>query len=356
MFLGSDHGIYRSTNTGVSFSKVLPNDGYTTALTVAPSDSNRMWAAQSPSYGDCSSPAIFKSTDRGANWTVMSTDLPDSIRILKIRVHPTDTTTVYALTGGDETGINPFVSTTSKRRLERNPWLYKSTDRGAHWTKIGPNSAADSIWDFAIDPSDPSIIWVTTKTDTSASLDKTGGTWKSTDGGSSWSQKFHRTGCLAIKADEPDTVRVVNIYAGSHSPSNALCGVWETKDGGSTWSRRSFPGESTPSPWGSGWQDLEDAYGKSSYGIAPTIGQSMKTSAADDILWVTSQFAYRSTDGGDTFNDVFTNSVSAPSTWLTRGLENVTVASIYASESTQNLLFQGYHDLGIWRSTDGGAS
>jgi len=355
MFLGTDDGIYRTTDTGVGFTRVLA-DGYTTAIAVAPSDSNTMYAAQSTSYNDIGTLTIYTSANKGATWSVYSDNEPDSTRILKLVVHPTDATIVYAVTGGDDSGINPFVSTTNKRRFERNPWLYRITNDGSTWTKRGPGGGADSVWDVAIHPINPDVMWATTRKDTAAALDKVGDVWKSTDGGANWTQKFHRTGCIAMRQDTPDTVRVVNVYAGSHSPSNATAGVWETLAGSATWSRRSYPGEGG-NPWNPGWQSLEEAYGKSSYGIAPTIGQNMKSTGRDDILWVTAQFAYRSNDGGDTFANAFTNEVSSgPSKWLTRGLENVTVASIYASEGTSGLLFQGYHDLGIWRSINSGAS
>ena len=78
----------------------------------------KSWTRNCVSVGD----GIYKSTDGGDNWTNMG--LPESERIAKILVDPTDTNTVYACVPGklwsdsDERGV------------------YKTTDGGKTWTKV----------------------------------------------------------------------------------------------------------------------------------------------------------------------------------------------------------------------------
>ena len=98
-------------------------------------------------------------------------------------------------------------------------------------TAVGPESGM--VRDIAIDPrgSTDQTIYVATDS---------GGVWKTTDGGSTWSPKSDfmpslNMGAVALDPGNPSTV-----YAGSGNESNALgffrgAGIYKSIDGGDAW-------------------------------------------------------------------------------------------------------------------------
>ena len=144
----AERGIFRSTDGGQTFQKVLYKDEYTSGndVRIDPSDPNTVYAAMWPqqqSYiegGQFTSGAggIFKSTDGGTTWTQLTDGLP-AVNQANLAISPSNAKVVYATIapaapdggrggGGGGGGIG----------------LYKSTDGGAHWrlATMDPNAPA----------------------------------------------------------------------------------------------------------------------------------------------------------------------------------------------------------------------
>ncbi len=120
-------GVWKSVNGGTTFKPVFDKQPTQSigAVAIDPKNPKTIWAGSgeawtrnSVSYGD----GVYKSTDGGDNWT--NVGLPNSERIAKIAIDPSDTNTVYVCVPGklwsdsDDRGV------------------YKTADGGKTWTKV----------------------------------------------------------------------------------------------------------------------------------------------------------------------------------------------------------------------------
>ena len=242
-------GIYKTTNGGTSWNPInngLEDDLRFLSVAVAPSAPNTLYAG--------SVWWLYRSTNGGATWTLTDRNFP-SILIDAIAVHPTDADTVYigsdmALGGGVYKSTNGGSTLIAKnsglldtivysitadpsnpRTLYAGAWgggAFKSTDGGLNWQeKNGEDD--DSLWlpyvyDIAISPAAPEIIYLGTAYDDE-------GVFKSTDGGETWQE---------MSSGLPDDDR--DIFAMAVHPSDAnivLAGtennVFRSTNGGGGW-------------------------------------------------------------------------------------------------------------------------
>ena len=167
-----ERGVYRSTDGGDTFEKVLykgPDTG-AIALTFDPTDSNTiyadMWAARQGPWenGGWQGPGsgLFKSTDGGTTWHPLSKGLPtieDGLGRIGITVAPSNPKLLFAIVDSGKGG-----------------GLYRSDDAGESWTLSDDErriwSRGSDFADVKVDPKNPDVVYVA---DTS--------TYKSTDGG-----------------------------------------------------------------------------------------------------------------------------------------------------------------------------
>jgi len=182
---GEHRGIYKSTDAGASWNRVLFLNDSTSAIDVAvdPGNLNIVYAAmwerlRGPSFRKAAgiNTGVYKSTDGGTTWNQMLTGLPSPNPILgriSIAVAPSNPNHVYALykqaslPNGSDNFFHSF---------------YKSTDKGNNWTLmpagILPNEFSSFGWYFGlleVDPGNPELVYC-------ADIDL----FKSTNGGSSW--------------------------------------------------------------------------------------------------------------------------------------------------------------------------
>ncbi|HUQ85904.1 MAG TPA: hypothetical protein VM096_00005, partial [Vicinamibacterales bacterium] len=168
----TERGIYRSTNGGTTFERVLYKDENTGAADVVidPSNSNivyaSLWQARQGPWenGDFRGPGsgLFKSSDGGTTWRQLTAGLPtfeaDRVGRIGIGIAPSRPSRLFAIVEA------------------RNPGLFRSDDAGETWTRINsdervlarPSDAAD----VRVHPTNPDIVIVPTVV-----------TWKSSDGG-----------------------------------------------------------------------------------------------------------------------------------------------------------------------------
>ena len=148
-----ERGIFRSTDGGRSFEKVLYRDEYTSGNDLAfdPSDPNTVYATlwlqqesfrESGEFGGAGG-GIFKSTDGGTTWRSSPKGCPPSSR----RTWPSPPATpdlIYAMVAGTPQGSGSEASSTTGV-----VGIYKSTDAGEHWTAInvpaGPMGEATAL-------------------------------------------------------------------------------------------------------------------------------------------------------------------------------------------------------------------
>ena len=185
-------GVWKTENAGRTWAPIADSHtpgsgipiGSIGAIAVAPSDPNVVYVGTGEpdirsqhSYGI----GLFKSTDAGKTWIHIG--LEGTRQIGRIVIDPQDPNRVYVAALGHVYQANP----------ERG--VFRTTDGGAHWTKVLFRSNDIGAVDLALDPSNPKVIyaslWATRRPPWSVYAPANlpgGGLFKSTDGGTTWNQ------------------------------------------------------------------------------------------------------------------------------------------------------------------------
>jgi photosystem II stability/assembly factor-like uncharacterized protein len=142
-----ERGIFRSTDGGEHFDKVLYNDEYTSGndVHIDPNDSNIVYAAmwqQQQGFSEDGSfsgtdGGIYKSTDGGSNWRKLSLGLPPIVEA-NLAIAPSNSKVLYAMvapgpTAGAEGGRGGGRGGRGGRGGGAAIAFYKSTDAGENW-------------------------------------------------------------------------------------------------------------------------------------------------------------------------------------------------------------------------------
>lgn len=232
-YMGSTGGgIWKTTNAGHTFVNV--SDGYFAvgsigAVMVAPSDPNIVYVGTGSSKIRSNvsiGKGMYKSTDAGKTWTFIG--LPDAGQIATVRIDPSNPDIVYVAAQG-----NPF-----KANPERG--VYKTTDGGKTWQQVLHISDTAGATDLEIQPGHPNVLfacmWHALRRPwTIISGAKEGGIYKSTDSGAHWTKLggglpaglFGRSN-VAISNASPD-----RIYALIEAKPGE--GLYRSDDAGETW-------------------------------------------------------------------------------------------------------------------------
>ena len=128
-----ERGIFRSTDGGKTFQKVLYKDEYTSGndVRIDPRNPNVVYAtlwqqqqgfSENGAFGGAGN-GIFKSTDGGTTWTQLTDGLPAVIQA-NLAIAPSNPDIVYAMAAGAGAGGNSTTGTVG---------FYRSTDAGMHW-------------------------------------------------------------------------------------------------------------------------------------------------------------------------------------------------------------------------------
>ncbi len=126
--------------------------------------------------------------------------------------------------------------------------IWKSTNNGTTWTPIFDTYPTSSIGDIAISRSNPSIIYVGTGEPNNRQSSSFGdGVYKSTDAGKTFTyvglKETQSIGRVVIDPKNPDIVYVAAV--GHLFGPNPERGVFKTIDGGKTWNKVKFIDENT---------------------------------------------------------------------------------------------------------------
>lgn len=169
----AERGVFRSTDGGQTFERVLFKDENTGAADVTMDPSNAdvlyasLWQARQGPWenGDFRGPGtgLFKSVDGGTTWRPLTKGLPDwaegGLGRIGVTVAPTLPSRLYAVV-----------------EARRGEGIYRSDDAGESWFRVNddprvvarPSDAAD----IQVHPTRPDVVYVPTIV-----------AWKSTDGG-----------------------------------------------------------------------------------------------------------------------------------------------------------------------------
>ena len=225
-------GMWRSTDGGVTWRHLgLEDTRHIAAVRVDPGNPDVVYvAAMGHAFGPNPMRGVFRSLDGGRSWSKLLY-VDDSTGAIDLALDPSNPRVLYA----------------ALWRSQRFPWgfsagggksgLWKSTDGGDTWTDITahrglPPRPLGRIG-VTLSPANPSRLWASVE-----ARDSAGGIFRSDDGGASWErvnaeQKFmirpwYFSFVTADPGDE-NTVYVLNL------------GTWRSVDGGKTFSRIRVP-------------------------------------------------------------------------------------------------------------------
>ena len=196
----TERGVYRTTDGGKTWERVLYKDENTGAVQVTIDPKNPsvvyadLWAARQGPWenGEWQGPesGLYKSTDGGTTWQKLTNGLPtvaQGLGRIGFCIAPSEPNRLYATVDAPELG-----------------GVYRSNDAGVTWTRFSDDRR---LWgrgsDFAevkVHPTNPNIVFIA---DVAA--------WKSEDGGKTWNDfrgapggdDYHR---LWINPNEPNTI------------------------------------------------------------------------------------------------------------------------------------------------------
>lgn len=236
-FGSSGGGVWKTEDYGISWKNI--SDGYFDspsigAICVAPSDSKVIYVGTGSDglrSNVIAGKGVYKSMDAGKTWKHVG--LKKTGHIGAVEIHPTNPDVAYVAAIGNAFAPNE----------ERG--LYKTTDGGATWDKILFISDTVGVVDMEFAPDDPNTIYAALwrgerKPWTIISGGKVGGVYKSTDGGDNWSKLGGGlpTGIigkidLAVSAANPEV-----LYALVEAPEGEG-GLYRSYDRGATFKQMS---------------------------------------------------------------------------------------------------------------------
>ena len=211
-----ERGVFRSTDGGKSWTKVLYRDSDTGAIDVSfdPHDSQIVYAAlwqcrRLPWNFSSGGPGsgLYRSTDGGLHWMRLSGNgLPEGVLgRIHVSVSGADSRRVYAMIEAKEGGV------------------YRSDDGGTHWRRVSDDGRlSQRAWYFSTilaDPRDPDTVYA-----------ENTGLFRSTDGGKSFELLPARHGDHhGIWIDPTDTKRIIEASDGGASISFDRGATWSTQ-------------------------------------------------------------------------------------------------------------------------------
>jgi photosystem II stability/assembly factor-like uncharacterized protein len=304
LYVGTRNGgAWKTTNNGVTFEPVFDGQPKLSigAIAVAPSNPKIVWVGTGEAYcarSSNSGDGIYKSIDAGKTWTNMG--LRDSHHIARLAVHPTDPDIVYVAAMGHLFSAN----------AERG--VFKTADGGKTWQKVLYVNEKIGAIDIVMVKSDPGTLYAAMydKVRLPWHYELGGpesGIYKTTDGGRSWTRlggglptgRIGRIG-IDVLQKSPGTLYAVVENGNRRAPTQQEIDlakkrgtqpapqtmgneVYRTDDGGRSWRKANV--------------GYEAALNKSPYSF-----NELKVDPNHvDTVYITGQSLASTTDGGKTW-------------------------------------------------------
>ena len=273
-------GVWRTTDGGSNWEVLSDKDftrGSIGAIAVSESDPNVIYVGtgEEPIRGNVSAgDGVYKSTDGGQTWKNLG--LRSAGQISRIRVHPGNPDLVYVAVQGHVWGPSH----------ERG--IFRSEDGGRTWKNVLSVNDSTGASDLSMDPGNPRVLYagfwqVVRRPWELVSGGRGSGLWRSLDGGDTWKKLASGLpeGLLGKLGVAASAARPGRVWAMVESKKG---GLYRSDDRGDKWTWVNDEHKIRERAWYYSWvyPDPKDA----------------------EKLYLPNVYMHRSTDGGRTFSNL----------------------------------------------------
>ena len=289
-------GLWKTTNAGGNWFNISDDYFKTSsvgAIAVADSDNRIIYVGMGEhaprgvmtSYGD----GVYKSTDAGETWEHMG--LKETQQISRIIIHPDNPNIVFVAAQGAVNGPT------------KDRGIYKSIDGGKTWSNVLYVNELTGASELSIDYNNPKVLYATMWKHQRLpwkviSGGKGDGVYKSIDGGESWFKIENglpsELGKMAISVSRANSNKVFLLAEGNSNKRSG--GLFVSNDSGESWVKVSSYAELTSRAW---------------YYIEVFADPN-----DEDTVYVLSARAFRSIDGGKTWNRIYSGHGDYHDLWI----------------------------------------
>jgi photosystem II stability/assembly factor-like uncharacterized protein len=179
--VGYGDGVYKSIDGGKSWQNVgLKNSEHIGKIIIDPRDSDTIYvAAQGPLWGSGGDRGLFKSTDGGKTWNKVL-NISENTGVTDVVMDPRNPDVLIAAAYQRRRHVWTLINGGPEGAL------YRSTDAGKNWTKLKSGLPEGDIGriGLAMAPTDPDTVYAIIE-----AADKKGGIFRSTDRGVTWEKR-----------------------------------------------------------------------------------------------------------------------------------------------------------------------
>lgn len=207
--VGYGDGLYKTEDGGKSWRKVgLEKSEHIAKILIHPRDTDIVYvAAQGPLWGPGGDRGLYKTTDGGKSWTKIL-DISENTGVTDIAMDPRAPDVLYAASWQRRRHVWTLINGGPESAL------YKTTDGGKNWVKLRSGLPTVELGriGLAVSPANPDIVYATIE-----AAEGRGGVFRSTDRGMTWERRnpFDQTalyyGKIFADPKDPDRIYVMNV-------------------------------------------------------------------------------------------------------------------------------------------------
>jgi photosystem II stability/assembly factor-like uncharacterized protein len=204
------------TNIGPNVIGSYTIGGCTNALAIDPKTPSIM-------YAGAAGGGVWKTSNSGGSWFPLTDLVIPDLAVASIAIDPVNTNNIYVGSGDGYSSTDALNGT----------GLYKSSDAGSTWTRIGASTFTSGVVKVFVHPSKTNIIFA-------SGFNAAQGLYRSINSGVTWSKVYTSGGVVwdIVPGLVIGGVTVMYLLDGNNfSGPSQNCGVYKSADDGATWGK-----------------------------------------------------------------------------------------------------------------------